>query len=133
MVILLHIMHEENHSMQIKFCKDVKSFTSAVEQLDNPFLSMSDELLTLDTQTVMDPSIVTSLLCIHKNGQILHSAFSKEWLEQATVPLSQTIKRNNVLTFANRPKRKIKCEEQWHTKAQHNSSNTTFPVTAITS
>ena len=71
-------MHEENHSIQIQFCKDVKSFTSVVEQLYNPFLSMSDELLTLDTQTVMDPSIVTSLSCIHKNGQARHSAFSKE-------------------------------------------------------
>ena len=64
--------------MQIKFCKGVKSVTSVVEQLDNPFHSMSDERVTLDTQTFMDPSVATSLSCIHKNGQALHSAFSKD-------------------------------------------------------
>ena len=54
--------HEEDHSIQIKFCKDVRSFTSVVEHLGNPFLSMSDELVTLDTQNVMDPSVATSVL-----------------------------------------------------------------------
>ena len=113
--------HEENHSMQIKFCKDVKSFTNVVEQLDNPFLSMSDELVTLDTQTVMDPSVATSLSCIHKNGQALHSAFCKERLEQANVPLSQTIKRNNMLTFANRPDTKSKSMKNSGTQ-KHNTT-----------
>ena len=70
------------------------------ELLGNPFLSVSDKLVTLDTQNVMDPSGATSLSCIHENGQDPHSAFSKEGLEQAAVPRSLTIKGNNMLTFA---------------------------------
>ena len=93
--------HEQDNSFQVKFYKDVKSFTDVVEQLGNPFLSTGDELVTLDTQNVMDTSVATSLSCVHQNGQALHSAFCKERPEEATVPLSQNIKRNNMLTFAN--------------------------------
>ena len=74
-----------------------------VEQLGNPFLATSLELIVLDTQNVMEHVIVTSLYLIREAGQTLHAAYVKEILEEASVPVSDTIKRNNILTFANRP------------------------------
>ena len=51
----------------------------------------------------MEHVIVTSLYLIREAGQTLHAAYVKEILEEASVPVSDTIKRNNILTFANRP------------------------------
>ena len=90
--------HEEGHSLQVKFRKDVLSFIAVVEQLGNPFLATSQELVVLDTQNVMEQAVATSLSRIHEAGQALHAAYVMERLEKATVPVSDTIKRNNMLT-----------------------------------
>lgn len=95
--------HEEAHSLQLKFKKDVQSFVKVVEQLGNPFRATSQELVSLDTQCVVEPSVVDSLSTIHEVGRELHQKYVSERLEKVTVPVSDTIKRNNKLTFANRP------------------------------
>ena len=100
--------HEEGHSLQVKFRKDVLSFVEVVEQLGNPFLATSQELVALDTQNVMEQPVATSLSQIREAGQALHAAYVKERLENASVPISDTITRNNMLTFANRPDPKKK-------------------------
>jgi hypothetical protein len=43
-------------------------------------------------------------------GQALHTAYVTERLEKASVPISDSVNRNNMFTFANRldPKRKGK-------------------------
>ena len=65
--------HEKEHSLQVKFHKDVRSFINVVEKLCNPSPAKSQELVA-----------------------------------NSSVPLSNTIKRNNVLTFANWPNTKKK-------------------------
>ena len=62
----------------------------------------------LNTQNVMEHAIATSLSQIRETGQTLHEAYVMERLEKASVPVSDTIKRNNMLTFANRPDPKKK-------------------------
>ena len=103
--------HEEGHSFQLKFQKDVLSFIKVVEQLGNPFLATSQELIVLDKQNVMEQAVATSLSQIREAGQTLHAAYVKERLEQASVPVSDTIKGNNMLTFANQPDPKKKGTE----------------------
>ena len=72
-----------------------------VGQLVNPFVATSLELVALDTQNVMEESVVASTSEIREVGQILHAAYVRERLEDSSVP--DIIKRNNMLTFANRP------------------------------
>jgi len=79
-----------------------------VEQLGNPFLATSQELVALDTQDVMEQAVATSLSQIRETGQALHAAYTMERLEKASTPVSDTITRNNLLTFANRPDHKKK-------------------------
>ena len=56
----------------------------------------------------MDEAVITCLSQILEAGQALHAAYVTERLENASVPLSATITRNNMLTFANRPDPKKK-------------------------
>ncbi|KAL8558995.1 hypothetical protein ACOMHN_039751 [Nucella lapillus] len=95
--------HEEGHSLQLKFQKDVQAFIKVVEQLGNPFLVTSHELIALDTHNVMEQAVTDSLSQIGETGQTLHAAYVMDRLEKASVSVTDSIKRNNMLTFANRP------------------------------
>ena len=94
--------HEEAHSLQIKFRKDVLSFVEIIEQLGNPFTA-GHELVALDTQAVMEPAVVASLSRVHEIGEYLHAQYVSRTLHTGTVPVSNTLRRNKILTFANRP------------------------------
>ena len=100
--------YEEEHSLQVKFRKDVLSFVDVVVHIGNPFIATRQELVALDTQNVMEQVVVTSLFQIHAMGKALHTAYVTERLEKASVPTSDTINRNNMFTFANRLDRKRK-------------------------
>ena len=95
--------HEEGRSLQGTFQKDISSFVKVVGQIGNPFVATSLELVALDTQNVMEESVVASLSEIREVGQTLHAAYVRERLEDSSVQISDIIKRNNMLTFANRP------------------------------
>ena len=87
--------------MQATFRKDISSFVKVVGQLGNPFVATRLELVALDTQNVMEESVVASHSEIPEVGQTLHAAYVRERLEDSSI--SDIIKRNNMLTFANRP------------------------------
>ena len=95
--------HEEGRIMQATFRKDILSFVKVVGKLGNPFVATSMELVALDTQNVMEESVVASLSEIREVGQTLHAAYARERLNDSSVPISDIIKRKNMLTFANRP------------------------------
>ena len=125
--------HEEEHSLQVKFHKDIRSFIGVVKKLDNPFLAKSQEPVALDTQLVFEQAVVTSLSEIHELGQTRHSAFVSERIANSSVPPSDTIKRNNVLTFAKRPDTKIKGNKRrWHAETEYDPGYTIFSVSPIT-
>ena len=94
--------HEEAHSIQCKFLNDVQFFTKVVNGIGNPFLATGHELMMFDTRAVMDDAVAVSLSKIHEVGQALHKEHVNARLDKVTVPLSDTIKRNNMFTFANR-------------------------------
>ena len=50
--------HEERHGVQISFAKDFKALVSVMEEIGNPFLEESIDLLVLDTKTIADVSVV---------------------------------------------------------------------------
>ena len=73
--------HEEGRSLQATSRKDISSFVKVVGQLGNPFVATSLELVALDTQNVMEESVVASLSEIREFGQTLHAAYVRERLE----------------------------------------------------
>ena len=70
--------------------------------MGNPCLVTGHELITLDTRAVMDDAVAASLYKIHEFDQALRKEYVNTRLDKVTVPLSDTIKRNNIFTFANR-------------------------------
>ena len=94
--------HEEASALQTKFRTDVLAFVEVAEQLGNPF-NNGCELVALHTQELMEDQVVDSLAQLHNLGKDLHEKFVTQILEQATLPITYTLKRQKVLTFANRP------------------------------
>lgn len=95
--------HEEAASLQSRFLKDVKSFVNVVTAMGNPFLETSQELIALDTRAIMEHEVAVSLSQVQEVGKALHDEYVRTRLDHVTVPLSDTIRRNNVFTFSNRP------------------------------
>ena len=73
--------HEEKRSLQATFRKDISSFVQVVGQLGNHFIATILELVALDTQNVMEESVVASLSEIPEVGQTLHAAYVRERLQ----------------------------------------------------
>ena len=51
----------------------------------------------------MEEEVVTSLTQLQNLGKDLHAKLVSHTIEQATLPITNTLKRQKVLTFANRP------------------------------
>ena len=51
----------------------------------------------------MEKEVVTSLTQVQDLGKDLHGQYVSHTIEQATWPITNTLKRQNVFTFTNRP------------------------------
>ena len=96
------VHHEEVHRLQIKYRKDVLSFVETVAQFGNPF-GPGHELVALDTHVVMEQEVIRFLSRVNQLGEELHAQCVAQTINQVTVPVSNTIRRNKILTFGNRP------------------------------
>ena len=67
------------------------------------FLETGKELIALYTRDVMEDEVVISLNRVEDVGKALHEAYVQARVGKATVPISNTIPRNAMYTFANRP------------------------------
>ena len=80
----------------------MKMFPLLWRQLGNPFDSR-DELVVLYTQEVIGNGVVALITQIDNLVKDLHAKFVTQNLEKITLPITNNLKRQNVLTFANRP------------------------------
>ena len=94
---------EEANFLQVKYRKDVLSFVDYVNQLGNPFLVTGQQLVALNTQEVVEQEVATSLCKIPELDLAKHADYVLQTLEKCTLPVSETIARNKILTFTNRP------------------------------
>ena len=51
----------------------------------------------------MEQEVIRSLGLVHQLGEDLHAHYVSQTIDQVTVPVSNMIKRNKILTFGNRP------------------------------
>ena len=92
--------HEENRSWQKLFVKDVRSLTSTIEELGNPFEEDSNELLALDTKQIADVSVIQTVESAYKIGKDQFNLFVKERLMERKVPLDEVLSRNKLALFS---------------------------------
>ena len=94
--------HEEGHSLQMIFAKDVLSVISVLRPR-NPFLPHSGpDLVTLHTREVMPSAIAQTLCNAYNRDKDLHDSFVSDRLRNGRVAITDTIKRPALQTFARR-------------------------------
>ena len=93
--------HEQTSSLQKAFVKDVKSLVATLEEMGNPFIEDSGDLLTIDTKIIKSKEISQMLYTIENKGEENFKQFVNERLAATqNKPLSITISKNNFHIFA---------------------------------
>ncbi len=68
-----------------------------MEKMGNPFCDDSKDLLVLDSRDLADPANINVVRQIEKLGQEQHDSFVHERLINQTKPITDPIKRSNLL------------------------------------
>lgn len=92
--------HDQIPSVQAAFGKDVSSLVGVIEELGNPFLEESTDLLVLDTKEIANLTAIETLQNAHFIGQQQFESFTKECLIDRTRSLYDTIRRNKLQLFS---------------------------------
>lgn len=97
--------HEQTKSSQMIFAHQVKSLVEVMEEMGNPFMEESNDLLRLDTRDIIDPAVVSSLRQAEQIGQQQYKAFMADRLLARSTPISEPIKKNKLSLFSRPPPR----------------------------
>ena len=92
--------HEQVPHVQMTFAKDVKSLVGTFEELENPFLECSKELVVLDTKVVMHDKAVESVMSAKQLGIKQYRAFVDDRIvSNSNAAITDTITKNNLPLF----------------------------------
>ncbi len=91
--------HDQRHGTQTAFMTNVRSFVSTVEEMGNPFLEDSKELLSLDTRDIMSASVIECLKSLEKTGKSQCKKYVEERLVLCTKPITDPLPRNKLFLF----------------------------------
>ncbi|CAC5423003.1 unnamed protein product [Mytilus coruscus] len=92
--------HEDTTSTQLAFHRDVTALVEVIDEMDNPFLEDSKDLLVLDTKDIASESVIETVRNIKQIGKEQYTSFIKERLEEKTVSIYEPIKRNSLALFS---------------------------------
>ena len=95
--------HEQKRHIQAAFAQDVKSLVEAFEEMGNPFLEDSEDLLVLDSRNIVDASVRDAIQKIEQLGINQYEVYVKERLVKQTKAIADPIKRNNLHLFSRPP------------------------------
>ena len=103
--------HDQQPGVQQNFLKDVTSLVTVIDDMGNPFLEKSHDLLVLDTKNIMDASVVETVRKIKSLGLDQYKKFVEERLQQSLKPITETLSENNLPLFS-RPTTKSPSKEK---------------------
>ena len=92
--------HEEGLSMQKSFKEQAASLIQVINELGNPFLEDGNELLVLDTQNVMDESVVNTVRTVESLGKDQYARYCKQVVTDCTHSIHDPIKKNALPLFS---------------------------------
>ena len=106
--------HQDQHpGVQAAFQKEVKTLVTVLEEMGNPFLEESQDLLIIDTRVMMDAAVADSVRKIESLGEDQYKKFVEERLESCTKPIAETLPKNKLPLFSRPPvKTQSKQKEQ---------------------
>ncbi len=102
-----HLHHEQHQRVQETFLKEVKSLVAVFENMGNPFLENSKDLMVLDTRDIMDASVGETVRNAETLGNEQYEEFVDERLIQGKVPITEVISKNKLALFSRPPVKRI--------------------------
>ena len=97
--------HEQTKGNQVIFLKHVKGLVEVMEEMGNPFMEESKDLLRLDSRDIIDPVVACNIHKAKDVGQKQYDAVITDRLLEQSVPFSEQIKKNKLLLFSRPPPR----------------------------
>ena len=98
-----HLHHEQHRRVQETFLKEVKSVVAVFENIGNPFLENSKDLMVLDTRDIMDASVGETVHNAEMLGKEQFEEFVDERFIQGKVPITEVISKNKLALFSRPP------------------------------
>ena len=95
--------HELTLSAQSTFANEVRHLVQVIEDMGNPFMEESADLLVLDSQDIADSAIVQTVRTIEKIGQDQYDKYMSERVIERTASVYDTISRNKMPLFSQPP------------------------------
>ena len=92
--------HDQTDSTQKSFDIDVRSLVSAFEELGNPFLEETTDILVLDTKEIASSSFAHSVQNVQKVGKEALESFVQERLIERKKPLTDVLCRKKLPLFS---------------------------------
>jgi len=77
--------HEQTRKFQETFTKNVQSLVEVIEEMGNPFLEESKDLLRIDTKDIIDPAVASSVNQAESLGNQQYKTFIAERLLDQSV------------------------------------------------
>ena len=97
---LNHCHHEQHLGVQAAFMKDVRSLTAVFEEMRNPFLEESQDLMVLDTRDIMNTSVVETMRKAEMLGEKQYNMFLGERLPNSMKPIKESLPKNKLALFS---------------------------------
>ena len=70
--------HQQNKHAQTAFAQDVKSLSTTIEEMENPFSESSSDLLVLDSRNIADSAVADTMFQIEKLALDQHETYVNE-------------------------------------------------------
>ena len=103
--------HDQNPGIQASCFTEISSLVNVIEEMGNPFMEDSGDLLTLDTKDIMEEPVVSSVRNVVNLGQTQYSLFVQERFLERSKPINEPIKKNKLQLFSS-PKTQVKKKTQ---------------------
>ncbi len=94
--------HDQHLGVQKAFQTDVRGLVTVLEDMGNPFLDDSEELLVIDTRDVMDTAVAETVRKVESLGEEQYKRFVGERLELPvyTKTVTEILPKNRLPLFS---------------------------------
>ena len=79
--------------VKVEFMKDVRAMVAVINELGNPFMEDSEDLMVLDTNDIMDDAVADTMRRVETLGREQYEKFVRERLEQCSIPITHNIQK----------------------------------------
>ena len=79
-----NLHHDQKPGVQAAFMKDVRALIALFQEMGNPFLENTQDLLVLDTRDIMETPVAETVRKIESFGEEQYTKFVEERLELCT-------------------------------------------------